>query len=84
MKWWPRGRNGSWRPRTRRTPARAPGPAPIWPRGITARGNWQWRFTAAELSSLSGEKSAKLSHWIKLYDRTGDRPLRDYSEPPEH
>jgi 4-alpha-glucanotransferase len=48
----------------------------------TNEGNWQWRFTAAELSSLSGEKSAKLCHWIKLYDRTGDRPLRDYSEPP--
>jgi 4-alpha-glucanotransferase len=46
--------------------------------------NWRWRFTAADLSSLAGEKTARLSHWIKLYDRTGDRPLRDYSEPPEH
>jgi 4-alpha-glucanotransferase len=50
----------------------------------TNGGNWQWRFTAAELGSLAGEKTAKLRHWIKLYDRTGDRPLRDYSEPPEH
>ncbi|MDI1320398.1 MAG: 4-alpha-glucanotransferase, partial [bacterium] len=48
----------------------------------TNEGNWQWRFTAADLASLAGEKTAKLSHWIKLYDRTGDRPLRDYSEPP--
>jgi len=50
----------------------------------TNEGNWQWRFTGAELASLSGEKTAGLSHWIKLFDRTGDRPLRDYSEPPEH
>lgn len=50
----------------------------------TNEGNWQWRFTAAELASLAGERTAKLKHWIRLYDRTGDRPLRDYSEPPEH
>ena len=50
----------------------------------TREGNWQWRFTAAELASLEGEKTSNLRHWIKLYDRTGDRPLRDYSEPPEH
>ena len=50
----------------------------------TNEGNWQWRFTAAELASLAGEKTAQLSHWIKLYDRTGDRPLRDYSEPPQN
>lgn len=49
----------------------------------TNEGNWQWRFTAGELAGLAGEKVARLSHWIKLYDRTGDRPLRDYSEPPE-
>ncbi len=48
----------------------------------TGEGNWQWRFTTAELASLSGEATARLRHWIKLYDRTGDRPLRDYSEPP--
>jgi 4-alpha-glucanotransferase len=50
----------------------------------TNEGNWQWRFTAAELAGLAGKKADQLSHWIKLYDRTGDRPLRDYSEPPEH
>ncbi|MBI2498198.1 MAG: 4-alpha-glucanotransferase, partial [Opitutae bacterium] len=49
----------------------------------TNEGNWQWRFTAAELAGLAGEKTARLNHWIKLYDRTGDRPLRDYSEPPD-
>ena len=50
----------------------------------TNEGNWQWRFTAPELASLAGEKTAQLHHWIKLYDRTGDRPLRDYSEPVHH
>lgn len=49
----------------------------------TNEGNWQWRFTVADLAGLAGEKTAQLNHWIKLYDRTGDRPLRDYSEPPE-
>ena len=48
----------------------------------TNEGNWQWRFTSPDIESLTGEKAAKLNHWIKLYDRTGDRPLRDYSEPP--
>ena len=46
-------------------------------------GNWQWRFSIAELETLAETKTARLSHWIKLYDRTGDRPIRDYSEPPE-
>ena len=50
----------------------------------TNEGNWQWRFTARELSSLVGERAAQLNRWIKLYDRTGDHPLRDYSEPPQH
>lgn len=50
----------------------------------TKEGNWVWRFTARELASLAGEKAAQLNRWIKLYDRTGDRPLRDYSEPPQH
>lgn len=49
----------------------------------TNEGNWQWRFTTADLASLAGEKTARLQHWIHLYDRTGDRPLRDYSEPPQ-
>ncbi|MFI5357693.1 MAG: 4-alpha-glucanotransferase [Opitutales bacterium] len=46
-------------------------------------GNWQWRFSIAELETLAETRTARLSHWIKLYDRTGDRPIRDYSEPPE-
>ena len=49
----------------------------------TNEGNWQWRFTTADLASLTGEKTARLQHWIHLYDRTGARPLRDYSEPPQ-
>jgi len=46
----------------------------------TAEGNWQWRYTDAQLAQLRGGKVELLSHWIKLYDRTGDRILRDYSE----
>jgi len=46
----------------------------------TAEGNWQWRYTDAQLAELKGGKVEMLSHWIKLYDRTGDRILRDYSE----
>ena len=49
----------------------------------TIEGNWQWRFTAAELGSLAGERSARFRHWIQLYDRSGTRLLRDYSEPPD-
>jgi 4-alpha-glucanotransferase len=49
----------------------------------TTEGNWQWRFTAEELGSLRRDHAAKLRHWIELYDRTGDRPVKDYSEPPE-
>ena len=48
----------------------------------TTAGNWQWRFTAGELAGLAGEPTTRFSHWINLYDRTGTRPLRDYSEPP--
>ena len=48
----------------------------------TTEGNWQWRFTSAELASLAGERTAQFRHWIQLYDRDGTRPLRDYSEPP--
>jgi 4-alpha-glucanotransferase len=48
----------------------------------TAQGNWQWRFTDAQLAWLTEEKLATLRHWIRLHDRTGDRTPRDYSEPP--
>jgi 4-alpha-glucanotransferase len=48
----------------------------------TTEGNWQWRFTAGELASLAGERTTRFRHWIQLYDRSGTRPLRDYSEPP--
>jgi len=47
----------------------------------TTDGNWQWRFTAADLAGLAGEKVSALKHWIQLYDRSGDREIRDYSEP---
>jgi len=46
----------------------------------TAEGNWQWRYTDAQLAQLEGAKVETLRRWIKLYDRTGDRILRDYSE----
>ena len=46
----------------------------------TAEGNWQWRYTESQLAQLEGAKVAMLGHWIKLYDRAGDRILRDYSE----
>lgn len=48
----------------------------------TMDGNWQWRFTAVDLAWLRAEKAAVLKEWIRLYDRTGDREVRDYSEPP--
>ncbi|HWA27882.1 MAG TPA: 4-alpha-glucanotransferase [Lacunisphaera sp.] len=47
----------------------------------TTEGNWQWRFTAAELKGLAGEKTNTLRHWIALYDRLKGQPLRDFSEP---
>jgi 4-alpha-glucanotransferase len=50
----------------------------------TTEGNWQWRFTAGELAALAGRPVATLRHWIQLYDRTGLRPLRDYSEPTDN
>ena len=65
----------------------------LWPSGTTVvpvvnrpgttEGNWQWRFTAEDLGSLRRDHAARLRHWIELYDRTGDRPVKDYSEPPE-
>jgi 4-alpha-glucanotransferase len=48
----------------------------------TIKGNWQWRFEADALAQLRGQRLATLRHWIQLYDRTGERPVRDYSEPP--
>ncbi len=48
----------------------------------TAEGNWQWRCTDAQLRRLGDGRLALLRAWITLYDRTGLRPLRDYSEPP--
>jgi 4-alpha-glucanotransferase len=48
----------------------------------TMEGNWQWRFTAVDLARLRAEKATTLRDWIRLYDRTGDREVRDYSEPP--
>jgi 4-alpha-glucanotransferase len=51
----------------------------------TTIGNWQWRFTNSQLAQLAKTKRHLLLHWIELYDRTGDRVLPDYSEPPhEH
>jgi 4-alpha-glucanotransferase len=47
----------------------------------TSEGNWQWRFTASELEALEEKRTNTLRQWIELYDRTGDRELRDYSEP---
>ena len=46
----------------------------------TAEGNWQWRFTEEQLAQLGGSKVEALRGWIKLYDRTGEKILRDYSE----
>jgi 4-alpha-glucanotransferase len=48
----------------------------------TAEGNWQWRFTQDQLAHLSKEKLVMLRHWIQLYDRTGERMVRDFSEAP--
>jgi 4-alpha-glucanotransferase len=48
----------------------------------TTIGNWQWRFTREQLARLRKDKGATLRAWIELYDRTGDRELREYSEPP--
>lgn len=47
----------------------------------TSEGNWQWRFTLPELEKTAVERTNTLRHWIDLYDRTGDRELKDYSEP---
>ncbi|MBI3885371.1 MAG: 4-alpha-glucanotransferase [Opitutae bacterium] len=47
----------------------------------TAEGNWRWRFTAAQLAGLAGERLATLRDWIRLYDRSGNRAVVEYSEP---
>jgi 4-alpha-glucanotransferase len=48
----------------------------------TAEGNWQWRYSEEQLKRLAAEKLETLRYWIRLYDRTGERMLRDYSEAP--
>lgn len=48
----------------------------------TTEGNWQWRFSTEQQASLRGESLHRLHHWIRLFDRTGDHIVRDYSEPP--
>jgi 4-alpha-glucanotransferase len=59
-------------------------PAPaVLNRPGTTIGNWQWRFTPEQLDRLRQAKGATLRQWIERYDRTGNRELRDYSEPPE-
>jgi 4-alpha-glucanotransferase len=50
----------------------------------TAEGNWQWRFSREQLVELEENKVATLRRWVQLYDRTGDRELVDFSEPPGH
>ncbi len=47
----------------------------------TSEGNWQWRFSEAQLATLLAEKTTTLKAWIELYDRSGNRALKDYSEP---
>jgi 4-alpha-glucanotransferase len=48
----------------------------------TAEGNWQWRFSERQLATLADERLATLRHWIQLYDRTGARSVRGFSETP--
>jgi 4-alpha-glucanotransferase len=50
----------------------------------TTDGNWQWRFTDDQLVALRQGRVETLRQWVALYDRTGDRPVKDYSEPPEN
>jgi len=47
----------------------------------TSSGNWQWRYSDEQLQSLHGSKAGQLKDWIELYDRSGNRELKDYSEP---
>lgn len=48
----------------------------------TTIGNWQWRFVSSQLAQLARSKRHVLLHWMEFYDRTGDRVLPDFSEPP--
>jgi 4-alpha-glucanotransferase len=50
----------------------------------TAAGNWRWRFRGEDLAALRAAHGPLLRHWGELFDRVGDRPVRDFSEPPEH
>jgi 4-alpha-glucanotransferase len=49
----------------------------------TTEGNWQWRCNPAQLAAFEKDKLAQLRAWIKLYDRTGNHTLCEYSEPPD-
>jgi 4-alpha-glucanotransferase len=49
----------------------------------TAEGNWQWRFSAAQLARLAEYRLPTLRRWVELYDRQGNHTLCDYSEPLE-
>jgi len=49
----------------------------------TTEGNWQWRCTGAQLAAFEAGRLGLLREWIRLYDRTGDHTLCDYSEPPD-
>jgi 4-alpha-glucanotransferase len=48
----------------------------------SAEGNWQWRVTDRQLARLEVDRLETLRQWIRLYDRTGEGMLRDYSEAP--
>ena len=48
-----------------------------------ADGNWQWRFTTAQLRQLAKQRLATLRRWVELYDRVGDHPISEFSEPPK-
>lgn len=47
----------------------------------TTVGNWQWRFTAAQLKRLAARRTSTLRQWIDRFDRNGIAELRDFSEP---
>ena len=49
----------------------------------TTEGNWQWRFSLADLEKLKRDHLKTLQHWHQLYDRQGDDRQREYSAPPQ-